>query len=105
MQMTIMPEELRNMERFKQSTKHCHECPICKKKIQIGIEFGMVQKLVEQAKGIYSHLVLHGKPLHGLVCYLDSHLAVRGIVPVESIEISRDSETFGELIKKWANPY
>jgi len=103
--MTIIPEDIKNTGRFKQSVKNVHKCPICKQKIEIGVELTMIKKLSNKEKGIYSHLILHGKPLHGLICYIDSHFSVRGFMPIESIEISRDSDTFQELMKKWANPY
>lgn len=103
--MTIIPEDIKNTCRFKQNVKNIHKCPICKQKIEIGVELTMIKKLSNKEKGIYSHLIIHGKPLHALICYIDSHMSVRGIMPIESIEISRDSDTFQELMKKWANPY
>ncbi|MFX1399559.1 MAG: hypothetical protein ACFFAS_21240, partial [Promethearchaeota archaeon] len=53
----------------------------------------------------YAHLHLHGIPLHGLLCYIDAHATVRSSVVIKSIEISRDSNTFSQFIKKWANPF
>jgi len=32
-------------------------------------------------------------------------LKVRGIEVIKSIEITRDGDTFAELMKKWTNPY
>ena len=42
---------------------------------------------------------------HALLCYLNSDLKVRNIGIIDSIEISRDSNTFMQLLEKWMNPY
>ena len=51
------------------------------------------------------HIYLHGNPLHALICYLNKELIIRNVGIIESIEISRDSKTFAQLMKKWTNPY
>ncbi|MFX1276038.1 MAG: hypothetical protein ACFFAT_13405 [Promethearchaeota archaeon] len=103
--MSIRTEDLKDIGKFKQNTKNAHKCPICKKKIDIGIEFDIINKMVRKDKGIYTHLIIHGNPLHGMICYIDVHMTVRSVSAIESIEISRDSETFKQFMKKWANPY
>ncbi|KKM72221.1 hypothetical protein LCGC14_1422720, partial [marine sediment metagenome] len=40
-----------------------------------------------------------------LICYVNKDLRVRNIGVIKSIEISRNSETFTQLMKKWTNPY
>ena len=103
--MTIKADNLKDIGKLKQNAKNVHKCPICGKKIEIGIEMETKAKMNQQQKGLYSHLVLHGNPLHGMLCHIDSHLTVRHISIIESIEISRDSETLQEIMKKWANPF
>jgi len=51
------------------------------------------------------HIHLHGNPLHALLCYTNSELEILNIGVIKSIEISRDSETFTQIMKKWTNPY
>ncbi|UCC19891.1 MAG: hypothetical protein JSV62_01030 [Promethearchaeota archaeon] len=53
----------------------------------------------------FPHIHLHGNPLHALICYMNSELKIRNMGVIKSIEISRDSETFAQLMKKWTNPY
>jgi hypothetical protein len=53
----------------------------------------------------YAHIHLHGVPLHGMLCYIDKEHKIRGCGGVKSVEISRDADTFHQLLKKWANPY
>lgn len=74
-----------------------------KKKIELGIEYNILK---QGNPNIYlPHIHLHGEPLHSLICYINSELKVRNIGVIKSIEISRDSETFSEIMKKWTNPY
>ena len=76
---------------------------MCNKKIIVGIEFYISKNL---SRDIYfPHIHLHGDPIHALICYLNSELKVRNLGVIKSIEISRDSQTFRELMKKWTNPY
>ncbi len=103
--MGITEKNLKEMVKYKQNTKNAHKCPFCKKKIEIGIEYEMLSKLKEEKRFPYPHVVLHGNPLHAMVCYIDSHLAVRNVTVIKSVEISRDSETFMQMMNKWANPY
>jgi len=76
---------------------------MCKQTIELGIELKMKDYI---KKSIYfPHIYLHGTPLHGLLCYINSELKVRNVGIIKSIEISRDSATFSEIMKKWTNPY
>jgi len=76
---------------------------MCKQKIELGIELKMKDYV---KKSIYfPHIYLHGNPLHALLCYINSELKVRNVGVIKSIEISRDSATFSEIMKKWTNPY
>ena len=78
-------------------------CPLCKKKVELGIENDILKQGLPNI--YFPHIHLHGEPLHSLICYINSELKVRNIGVIKSIEISRDSETFSEIMKKWTNPY
>ena len=76
---------------------------MCQQNVELGIELNIIK---EGNKLIYfPHIHLHGDPLHALICYINSELNVRNVGVIKSIEISRDSETFSQLMKKWTNPY
>lgn len=78
-------------------------CPMCKQVIYLGIE---VNILTQVSSSIYfPHIHLHGDPIHALICYINSERKLRNIGVIKSIEISRDSQTFAQLMKKWTNPY
>jgi len=78
-------------------------CPMCQQNIELGIELNVIR---EGKSPIYfPHIHLHGDPLHALICYINSELNVRNVGVIKSIEISRDSDTFSQLMKKWTNPY
>ena len=78
-------------------------CPLCQEIFRIGIEHRILNN---PSSDIYiPHIHLHGSPLHAIICYINSGLQIRNVGLIKSIEIARDSETFTELMKKWANPY
>lgn len=78
-------------------------CPLCSEKITIGVEVNITEK--GSTTIYFPHIHLHGDPLHAVICYINKELKVRNIGVIKSIEISRDSATFRELMKKWTNPY
>jgi len=78
-------------------------CPLCSERITIGIEVNITDKGNNNLH--FPHIHLHGDPLHAIICYISRELKVRNIGIIKSIEISRDSATFRELMKKWTNPY
>ena len=45
-----------------------------------------MDKQIENKSGIFSHLILHSEPIHGLINYFDSNMNVRGLSAIESIE-------------------
>ncbi len=49
----------------------------------------------------FTHLILHGNPIHCHVVYVDNRGAVRGSESSKSIQIDRTSATFQELVKWW----
>lgn len=78
-------------------------CPMCHEKMIIGVELSIT---MEGNPNIYfPHIHIHGDPLHALICYINSELKMRNMGVIKSIEISRDSKTFSQLMKKWTNPY
>ena len=93
---SIVPREI------KKNLNYSRKCPICLKKIRFGVELGFLKKVKRYP---YPHVVLHGKPLHALVAYIDASFEIRGIETIQSVEIQRNSETFSEIIKKWSNPF
>lgn len=78
-------------------------CPLCSEKITIGVGIDITEK--GNTNIHFPHLHLHGDPLHAVICYINQELKVRNIGVIKSIEISRDSATFREFMKKWTNPY
>ncbi len=50
----------------------------------------------------FSHVILHGSPIHCHVVYVDKNGAVRCSDSSKSIQIERTSATFAELVKWWA---
>lgn len=76
---------------------------MCQENIELGIELNIINQ--RDSHIYFPHIHLHGDPLHALICYINSELNVRNVGVIKSIEISRDSETFGQLMKKWTNPY
>lgn len=76
---------------------------MCQQSIELGVELNIIRK--EDSPIYFPHIHLHGDPLHALICYINSELKVRNVGVIKSIEISRDSETFRQFMKKWTNPY
>jgi hypothetical protein len=103
--MTLSNNKIKNLGEIKQNVKNFHICPLCKEKIEIGIEAETLEILIEKDHFPYPHIHLHGYPLHAMLCYIDKNLTIRSVGGIKSIEISRDSETFGQIVKKWSNPY
>ena len=103
--MAISLKKKRDIGELKQNVKHTQVCPLCGEKFEMGIEYKTLKELSKCEKFPYGHLHLHGNPLHAMLCYIDKDLIVRSIGVVKSIEISRDSDTFKQFMKKWANPY
>ena len=97
--------ERKKIELLKQNAKNHHTCPLCGEKIEIGFERGVLSKISEDDNYPFPHIHLHGNPLHAILCYVDKHSVVRGVGSVRSIEVSRDSDTFQQFMKKWSNAY
>ena len=78
-------------------------CPMCQQVIYLGVEVNILSQV--SASIYFPHIHLHGDPLHALICYINSELKLRNIGVIKNIEISRDSQTFAQLMRKWTNPY
>ena len=95
--------KIRNIKDVKHTSKNYITCPLCHKKFTIGVEDFILKN---KNKNMHlPHIHLHGNPLHALLCYTNSELEILNIGVIKSIEISRDSETFTQIMKKWTNPY
>ena len=78
-------------------------CPMCQRVILLGVEVNILDQ--PNSNIYFPHIHLHGDPLHALICYINSELKLRNIGVIKSIEVSRDSQTFAQFMKKWTNPY
>jgi hypothetical protein len=88
---------------MKQMVNCVHTCPFCHEKVSLGIERMFLATAAQEEHSLYTHIHLHGNPLHALVCYIDKQFTVRGIEVVKSIDIEQNSETFQQFLKKWVN--
>ena len=87
----------------KTNVLYFQECPLCKKKIQIKIQFDQLEQQYGASGGVIPHIILHGNPLHAMLCYVDRHMAVRGKGYIVSIVISRDSNTYQQFVRLWSH--
>ncbi len=94
-----------NSGEIKKNVKNFHICPLCKKEFEIGVELDTLKKVNEARHFPYPHIHLHGDPLHAMLVYIDANLTIRNVGSIKSIEVSRDSETLSQLMKKWSNVY
>ena len=103
--MVIELDRIKKIGEIKQNAKNIHLCPQCGDKIEIGVEFETLKELNDISQFPYPHIHLHGEPLHAMLCYIDKHMTIRSITVIKSVEISRNSETFMQLMRKWTNPF
>lgn len=103
--LVVVYGRIKDDEHIKKSVEKNIRCPKCKKEIKMGVELEVVKKLNSLKNVYFPHIHLHGKPLHALVCYFNSELKLRNVGIIESIEISRDSDTLLQFLEKWTNPY
>lgn len=85
--------------------KYCRyelNCPICNEKQKIGVEIGHLQSITDFP---FSHIYLHGNPVHAMVVYIDKQFHVRGTEGCASIDIKKESTTLQQVVKKWSNPF
>jgi hypothetical protein len=73
-------------------------CAICGQSFTVKVAS---DELAAATRYPFTHLILHGNPIHGLVVYVDKQGAVRGAESSKSIQIDRTSATFQELVKWW----
>ncbi len=101
--MTIVKVLNEIKEKIKVNISKYHVCPICKKRLPIGVETDYLNS--HKQNQMFRHILLHGSPLHAIIVYIDANNMIRSVEGSESIEIMRNQETFSEILKKWANPY
>ena len=80
-----------DVREVKKDVSVLHKCPFCGEQVKIGIELGTLERLKNDRRLPYPHLNIHGKPLHAMLCYIDTNLQVRNVGSIESIEIRLDS--------------
>ena len=103
--MVIVYGKIKKIDHVKKRVDRVVKCPKCNKEVKLGVELEVVSKQKILQNVYFPHIHLHGNPLHALVCYVNSELKLRNIGIIESIEISRDSNTLRQFLKKWMNPY
>jgi len=101
----IIYGKIRDRNEVKQKSNNVITCPYCEQKIEIGIEIKDLAHAKDKKWLFFPHINLHGTPLHALICYMNSELEIRNMGVINSVEISRDSATFSQIMKKWSNPY
>ncbi len=74
------------------------KCEICGESFTVKVN---AQELADAKRYPFTHLILHGNPIHCHVVYVDKQGAVRGSESSKSIQIDRTSATFQELVKWW----
>jgi hypothetical protein len=103
--MVVVHGRIKDIGHVKKRVDRVVKCPKCNKEVNIGIELEVVKKRISLNNVYFPHIHLHGNPLHALVCYVNSELKLRNIGIIDSIEISRDSDTLKQFLEKWMNPY
>ncbi len=73
-------------------------CDICGQAFTVKVSS---DELAAAKRYPFTHLILHGNPIHCHVVYVDKQGAVRGSESSKSIQIDRTSATFQELVKWW----
>ncbi|MBD3196031.1 MAG: hypothetical protein GF317_13315 [Candidatus Lokiarchaeota archaeon] len=101
----VLTKEYSKLKGFRKEVRNTHTCPICQKRINIGIEEKLLQQLEKAQNYPYPHLHLHGEPLHAMLCYIDGDMRIRGISGIKSLEFLRDTNTLQQILRKWSNPY
>jgi len=103
--MVIVYGKIKDVDQVKKKVNRLIRCPKCSKEVEIGIELEIIKKFKSLSNVYFPHIHLHGNPLHALLCYVNSEIQLRNIGVIESVEISRDSNTLRQFLEKWTNPY
>ena len=64
------------------------ECPICRHNLKVDI-----QKITLNQFGLTKYLILHGKPQHALIVYIDTHGKIRGTESIKHIQYKPHKKT------------
>ncbi|MBD3353060.1 MAG: hypothetical protein GF364_16385 [Candidatus Lokiarchaeota archaeon] len=100
--MASKSKENLDVESIKKYQKYDIKCPICKKQVKVGVELGDI-KAVEHFP--FTHIFLHGDPIHALVVYIDKQFNVRGFEGCNSMSLQKESSVFQQILRKWSNPF
>lgn len=103
--MVVIFGKIKDDDHVKKNVDRVVRCPKCNKEVKIGVELKVFKNLNSLNNVYFPHIHLHGNPLHALLCYVNSEIKLRNIGIIESIEISRDSNTLKQLLEKWTNPF
>lgn len=95
--------ETESSEGTDEGAKDTHRCPLCGKNLRVKIDLEEIKRTSNDNGYPFPHLHLHGSPLHAMLCYVDKQGNVRTSGFVRSIAISRNSDTFQQLTKKFSN--
>lgn len=102
--MGVDTTKTKDLKEIKPTSKKYFKCPNCGILLKIEIDSSINEDLINPYQFIFPHLHIHGNPLHGTLCYLDRNLNIRSIEIIKNIEISRNFDTFQQLLNKWSNP-
>ncbi|MHA1340678.1 MAG: hypothetical protein ACTSRZ_06825 [Promethearchaeota archaeon] len=99
----MLSEKLKdNLPKVKKWTQYDVKCPVCGEKMKVGVELGELERIKHFP---FTHLMMHGSPLHAVIVYIDKHFQVRGVEGSDSLEFDKKALVFQEVIKKWSNPF
>lgn len=96
-------DTIKEKENMKPISRKIFKCPFCGLLIEIDVDHTSFTRCMNENHFLYPHLHVHGRPLHGALCYLDPNMAIRNIEIIRSIEIFRSSDIFQQLLNKWLN--
>jgi len=88
--------------KFRKYTNYEIECPICKEKMNIGVELGDLNNVKNFP---FTHILVHGEPIHAIITYIDSQFKVRGVEGSQLIKFEKSSNIVKQIIEKWSNPF
>lgn len=97
-----LPYKIESNHTLKKSIKIHQKCPICNEKLNISIDPSYISNIEHFP---FAHVLIHGEPLHAIMLYIDSNFSVRGFECVESLQFSRNSNTFSQIVHQWSNPF
>jgi len=95
--------DVKSEKNMKLTNRKFFKCIHCGSLIEIELDNEVLKQSKEKGQFIIPHLHIHGNPLHGVLCYFDLNGDIRNIEVIKSISISRESNTFQQVLDKWSN--